>query len=250
MDEKIQIKVSIKGKPRYLSGVRVSPGAAVVITGRFIKTANIHDEFWLESKELPGPSVIIEKLRKLSSGPDIYKFAQKYPEVTPQYNYHMEWDNLAVVSFNSYTEWFQKINRSVRKHIRKAAREGVRTDVVAFSDNLVHGICSVYNESPVRQGKEFWHYGKSFEEVKSENASFLDRSIFIGAYFADELIAFLKIVIDGPVAHIMQIISKASFFDKRATNAILSKAVEVCESKRVNHLSYGSYFYGNKTEGG
>ena len=43
---------------------------------------------------------------------------------------------------------------------------------VAFS----RGISNVYNETPIRQGRKFWHYGKSFDQVKAANATYLDRS--------------------------------------------------------------------------
>ncbi|MFV9645411.1 MAG: hypothetical protein ACNYWU_06270 [Desulfobacterales bacterium] len=245
---KQKITVSIKGRQRSIPCIRICSTAVVVLNGTLIKVGSVHDEFWMESKALPEPAEIIQKLRKSSFRPDVFKFAQKFPRTTPQYKYPMEWDNLAVASFDSYAEWFEKkINRSVKKHVRKAVKKGVRTDVVPFTDELVHGISAVYNSSPVRQGKKFWHYGKSFATVKAENSSYLDRSIFIGAYFEEELIGFIKLVFDGPVAHIMQILAKPKFFEKRPTNAMLSQAVKVCESQKATYLSYGAYVYGNKT---
>lgn len=248
---KQKIKVSIQGRQRSIPSIRICSTAVVVLKGTFIKIGSIHDEFWVESTELPEPAEIIQKLRDSSISPDIFKFSQKFPLTNPLYNYPMEWDNLAVASFDSYKEWFDdKINRSVKKHVRKTIREGVRAEVKPFTDELVHGVRAVYNSSPVRQGKKFWHYGKSFTTVKAEISTYLDRSIFIGAYFEEELIGFIKLVFDGPVAHIMQIVSKPEYFEKRPTNALLSKTVEVCETHKVKYLSYGAYVYGNKTEDG
>lgn len=248
---KQEIKVSIKGRQRSIPSIRICSTAVVELKGTLIKVGSVHDEFWMESKALPEPAEIIQKLRKSSSMPDIFKFAQKFPQITPQYKYPMEWNNLAVASFDSYAEWFEKkINRSVKKYVRNAVKEGVRTEVVPFTDELVHGISAVYNSSPVRQGKKFWHYGKSFATVKAENSSYLERSIFIGSYFEEELIGFIKLVFDGPVAHMMQIVAKPKFFKKRPTNAMLSKAVEVCETQKATYLSYGPYVYGNKTQDG
>jgi hypothetical protein len=126
--------------------------------------------------------------------------------------------------------------------------EGLRTETVSFTDEFVKGIVSIYNESPVRQGKKFWHYGKSFDEVKRDNGTYLDRSIFIGSYFENELVGFLKFVIDGEVANIMQILSKSAYFSKRPTNALIAKAVEVCESLKIKYLIYGEHTYGKKDE--
>ena len=65
--------------------------------------------------------------------------------------------------------------------------------VTEFSDQLVEAICRIYNETPVRQGKTFWqHYQKDFESVRSALATYLERSIFLGAYYEDELIGFMK----------------------------------------------------------
>ena len=73
--------------------------------------------------------------------------------------------------------------------------------------NSPRGITKIYNESPMRQGKPFWHYGKDFETVRRENATFLNRSYFIGAYFENELIGFIKLVYEKNFASMMQIIS-------------------------------------------
>ena len=67
---------------------------------------------------------------------------------------------------------------------------------VPFDDVLVKGIWEIYNETPVRQGREFPHYGKDLETVHREEATFLDRSVFIGAFLQERLIGFVKLVAD------------------------------------------------------
>jgi len=173
--------------------------------------------------------------------------AQKLPQVDPQYLYYHEWTNYAVAHFGSYQEWFEKqVARDARSQIRKSAREGIRAEVVPFTDELVSGICSIYNELPVRQGRKFWHYGKQPDVVKAENGTYLERSVFIGAFYEGELVGFIKIVFDEPVASLMQILSKSSHFAKRPNNALIAKAVEVCELRQARYLTYGLYVYGNK----
>jgi hypothetical protein len=118
--------------------------------------------------------------------------------------------------------------------------------VVQFDDGLVEGIKRIYDETPIRQGRRFWHYQKDLETVKRENSSYLDRCDFLGAYFEGELIGFVKMVYVGQVARIMQILSMNAHFDKRPPNALLAKCVELCCEKGMKYFVYGKYVYGNK----
>ncbi len=244
-----KIEVSVRGKLRSLPTISIGPKVVVEITGSLIRTGRVHDEFWLATKDIPEPTEILARLEQDRSKPDIFTFAQKLPDVSPRYAYHLDWDNVAVAKFESYDEWYQaKINRGARYSIRKAARENVRTEIVSFTDDFVRGISSIYDESATRQGRRFWHFGKTFEEVKRDNMSYLDRSVFIGAYHNDELIGFIKIVFDEKVGLMMQILSKIRHFEKCTTNALLSHAVKTCESRGVKYLTYGYYIYGNKDQ--
>jgi hypothetical protein len=112
-----------------------------------------------------------------------------------------------------------------------------------FDDEFVNGIQRIYNETPIRQGRRFWHFGKDFETVKRENATYLERSEFLGAYFNEELIGFIKIIYVDRIATLIQIISRNEHQDKSPVNAMLAKAVEVCEKKGISFLLYGKYLY-------
>lgn len=240
--------ISVRGKDRVVPAIKICD-VVLVVTGKVFKIARIDDEVWLDSQSFPDPVEIIKKLGSMTNPPDLFNFAQRLPDVIPHYPYHYEWENLAVAATESYRAWFEtEVDRSVRKHVRKSQREGIVTEIAAFDEKLVAGLCSIYNELKIRQGRQFWHYGKSFEEVQRGSGTYLDRSIFIGAYFGTELVGFLKVVIDGEVANIMQILSKAAYFPKRPTNALLSKAVEVCETRKAKYLIYGEYTYGKKDE--
>jgi hypothetical protein len=112
----------------------------------------------------------------------------------------------------------------------------------------VKGIVAMNNESPVRAGKPFWHYGKTFDDVMKDYSSFASRSEYICAYFQDELIAFIKIVYSEDVASIMQNLSTIRHRDKRAAIAVMSRAVERCAERRLSFLTYLQYRYGNKQD--
>ena len=80
--------------------------------------------------------------------------------------------------------------------------------------------------------------------MKSQNATCLARSEFLGAYLGQELIGFIKLIYVGDIAMIIQILSKNEHRDKRPNNALIAKAVAVCEGKGISLLVYGKYVYG------
>jgi hypothetical protein len=120
---------------------------------------------------------------------------------------------------------------------------GLVVKVTEFTDELVEGIKRIYDESSVRQGKPFWHYQKDFKTVKRENSTYLDRSTFIGAFYNDELIGFIRMIRVGTAECTLQVISQQRHFDKKPTNALLAKAVEICDERNASHLVYGRYTY-------
>ena len=137
---------------------------------------------------------------------------------------------------------------SVRRAVRKASKSGVTVTPVAFDDALVEGIVSINNETPIRQGKPFWHFQKSFNAVKDENSTYADRNTFLGAYYEGELIGFIRLTRTDRAANIVQLLTKMKHFDKKPANALVAKAVEVCEQSKIAHLMYCNYTY-NDPEG-
>src|SRR5690606_37779487 len=123
-------------------------------------------------------------------------------------------------------------------------KSGVCVRIVPFDDALVSGIVAIYNESPVRQGRPFWHYGKSFATVKAEASHALDRSYFLGAYWQNELIGFAKLLRIDCTADLVLIVSKPSHQERRPSNALIAKAVEVCAENRIPYLTYARFTYG------
>ncbi len=222
-------------------------GRTVLVEGRVIKIASIFDEQWIEGACLEEPRPFIDELQKRRTGADIFVFTQQLPDLKPRHEYHIEWDNIAVIPVSSYETWFKdSIEYDVRKAVKKAVRMGVQVKAVSFSDEFVNGIQQIYNESPVRQGKYFWHYGKDFKTVKLENSTYLDRSEFIGAYYQNELIGYIRLVYIGCVASTLQVIAMNRHFDKKPVNALIAKAVEICEQKKMRYLVYDRYDFGSK----
>ena len=140
-----------------------------------------------------------------------------------------------------------RLPKVTRKSVRRGYKRGVVAKVNVFDDELVKGIVGIHNETLMKQGEPFAHYGKELSVVKEEYGTYADRSEFLGVYYQNELIGLIKFVYMGKIASIMQIISKEAHYDKRPTNILIAKAVEVCAEKGVLFLIYGKYIYGNKT---
>jgi len=222
-------------------------GRTVVVLGRWLKTAGVHDEAWLEGDALRDPEAVVARLQQGPVRADVLTFAQKPPDVTPKFNYRIEWDNVAAIPLTTYADWWEKrLPQESRKHVRKAAKLGVEVRIAPLDDTLVRGITEIYNEVPVRQGRPFSKYGMDFDAVKAEAGLIAARSDFICAYHQGTLIGFIKLVSMGRVAGILSIVSRVSHADKKPTNALIAKAVEVSCARGMTLLLYGKYVYGNK----
>jgi hypothetical protein len=209
-----------------------------IIRGRILRIAALKDEADLD---IPDPVSIINQLRAQTAWEiDIFTFGQRVPNNIPAYSFHMEWHNIAVLDYRDHQYWFERIlDDKTRNMIRKAGKKGVHIKTVEFNDDFVRDIVEIYNETPVRQGRQFRHFGKTFEETKKANATHLERSEFIGAFYGTELIGFIKLVYGDRTARAEQIISKIAHRDKAPTNALLDEAVKLCEKRGVPYLIYG-----------
>jgi hypothetical protein len=191
----------------------------------------------------------LEDLRRHRSRIDLFTFMQIMPDTTPKFRYHMEMDNLAILPVSTFENWWNNQIRSFpRNRARQAEKRGVTLHEVPFDDQLVEGIWEVYNETKVRQGKPNVHYGKDIQTVRKESATFLDRSVFIGAYFDMKLIGFVKMVIDETrtQASLMNIVAMVHHRDKAPTNALIAEAVRSCAARKIPYLMYQRFVYGNK----
>jgi hypothetical protein len=238
-------EIRICGKTLYVPSTDIC-GRRVIVTGKWIRTAEIKDEAVMEGVTIEDPDSFITKLKESDLTADLFTFAQRPPEITPKYDYHWEWDNLAAIPTACFEDWWENLPQVSRKNVRRAARRGVVVKIIPFDDDLVKGVHRIYNSIRVRDGRLFWYYGQDVDSVRQGLATYLDRSDFIGAYLGEELIGFLKMVYVDDTATIFHIISMDEHYDKRPQNALIAKAAEVCEQKAISHLIYGKFIYGNK----
>ena len=240
-------EVKNKGKTFRVPHADVE-GRDVVVTGKWLRVAAVNDEIWLEGEPVDDPETFIRKLRESPLKADVFTFMQKLPSTAPRYGYHYEWDNVAAIAVTTYKEWEAGLSQDTRRNVRRGPKKGVVARVAEFDDELVRGIIGIHDEAPMRQGLPFAHYGKGFDTVKADYGTFPEQSEFLGAYLGDELIGVIKLVHMGNAAGIMQIVTKTLHYDKRPTNLLIAKAVEVCAEKKIPYLTYCKYVYGNKTD--
>ena len=222
-------------------------GTKIQIYGSFVKTARLDGEKFLFTDD---PDPIVQALRRAKQRIDLFTFIQKVSETKPKYAYPMEWDNLAVLPISTFDHWWNdQLGFKGRNKAKQAEKKGIAIREVPFSDELVRGIWEVYNETPIRQGRKFPHCGKDLETVYKEEATYLDRSAFLGAYLGDRLVGFIKLLwdYDGSQAGLLNIVSLIEQRDKAPTNALMAYAVRVCAERKTPYLVYSNFSYGKRT---
>ena len=230
------------GRPTQISCIEIH-GQTYTISDPPLRTVRLEEE-WYEDVRDPGS--VIAALAGARIGSDIFTFWQRIHDTVPQFNYCTEWEELAVLRVESFEHWWaHQIKSNTRNMVRKSRKLGVEVRCATFDDDFVNGITSIFNETPVRQGRRFWHYGKSADTVKRQFSRFLFREELIAAYYRDEMIGFMMLADAGGFALTGQFLSKIAHRDKAPNNALMAKAVEVCQDRRWSHLVYVNWGSGS-----
>lgn len=243
------VEISVRGKWTSVPALQIGDNA-IIARGRFVRTACLHNENWLPT-ELSDPQSIIRALKEPACPirADIFTFAQLPPHAIPKYQYFFELESIAALQTSNFDEWWNALPHEGRKNVRRAQKRGVVVKIRELDEDLVRELMELNNESPYRQKIRFPHYGKSIDQVRKDQSTYLEQSDFVCAYFGTELIGCMKLVYRGESASILQFISKTSHYDKRPANAVLAKAIELCQLKNIAYLTYGMMDYGNKKHG-
>jgi hypothetical protein len=217
---------------------------AMVVAGSLLRTARIRDEWFVD---VEAPDVIVDALKQGQYGRvHLFSFWQRLPSLEPRFGYYRETEWIAALPLSSYEEWWQRqIDGKTRNLVRKAEKKGISVRVVPFDDDLVHGITRVFNETPVRQGRPFVHFGKTDEQVRGEMADRPEVSRFIGAYLNEELIGFVKLLTLREYVMMVEIISAVEHRDKAPNNALIAAAVKECCQLGSRYLTYSTWAGGS-----
>src|SRR5206468_2430885 len=216
-----QTEIRVQGKDSNVPSIRICD-RTVILVGKWLKVASVHDEFFVEGEIVPKPTQFISEVKRWSVKPDLFTFAQKVTDLRPRFGFYLEWEDFAVIPITTYDDWLKnQIRKGTRVNLHRAVRDGVIARAVPYDDDFVQGIKDLYDETPIRQGKPFWHNGKRFEESEKVHGTYRERAEYIGAYFEGELIGFLKMVYVGNIAKTMNVIGAEKYFHKRITNALI-----------------------------
>jgi hypothetical protein len=228
----------IQGVPTTFAAVDVN-GQKFIISGKLLKTASLGEEAALWLEDVDDPERVIEVLKSCPAKIDMLRFWQRIPESEPKFPFYKEWRYIAALPISTYKHWCEKqVNRNVRRNVKKAGAQGMVVSEVPFTDDLVRGLMGIFNQSPVRRGKPFWHYGKDFETVKKEMGQDMNESIFIGAHYEGELIGIVKLYFADRYAMVTLILDKTTHRDKVPMNGMIAKAVEICAARGVPFITY------------
>jgi hypothetical protein len=235
-----------RGRPVKVAGLQIDD-KRLIVQGRFLTVARLKDEWY---DELGDPESIIAALKKYQTGPDIFTFWQRLPDTRPIYSYYHETEVLSAIPLKNFQHWWGKqIASDTRKKAKRAEKRGIEIKVVLLDDEFVRGVMEIFNETPVRRGRPFWHYGKDFETLKHGLSRDLDRSKFIGAYYGGKLIGFVKLVYaEGRFANPGLIVSKLEARKKYVNNALIAKSVELCCQAGIPFLTYTNWRRGSHAE--
>lgn len=236
-------EISVRGEFRRVPAIELGT-VTIAMTGRFLRTGFIKGEGWLDPSQVEAPERIIDKLRQRKAPLDLFRFRQQLPDVQQKFDFHCEWEDIAAIPLTSFEDWWEnRASQVTRKNVRRSVKRGIDVRLVDFDDRLIESITRVNNDTPFRTGRKFWHYGKDFSKVKKDYSSYLDRSEFLGAFFSGDLVGFLRLIYQGDVVSIMQLLSMNAHYDKRPSNALVAKAVERSLEKGAKFLVYGQYFF-------
>jgi hypothetical protein len=226
----------VDGKPRRIECIDIL-GQRYALRRGIVNILELEDE-WYE--DVTSPSQVLTALKSHSRiGGDIFSFWQRPPDSTPAHPYNFDLVDTAVLPIESYAQWWdKKIKPRVRNLVRKSQKDGLVVRETRFDDAFVKGMTAIFNESPVRQGRKFWHYGKDFETVKQQFSRFIHREIMIGAYHHEELVGLIMMGNAGKFGLTGQIISSLKHRDKFPNNALIAKAVEICAQRGIPNLCY------------
>ena len=217
---------------------------AMDISGGVLRTARPKNEWFVDVDE---PEAVINLLRSGRYGRvDLFTFWQRVPAITPHFSYHREPEVVAALPLTSYDAWWKnQIDGKTRNLVRKAEKKGVVVRSAELDDSLVQGITRIFNETPIRQGRRFLHYGKKGDRVHEEMADRPEISVFLGAYVGDELIGFVKLLLLADYAMMVEIISEIRHRDKAPNNALIAAAVMECTTRRIPFLTYSTWAGGS-----
>src|SRR6187551_882421 len=103
------VELSVKGRMVNVPSAVVE-GRTVVVTGRVLKMARVHDEEWMEASPLDAVDPILNSLGQAGLRADIFTFSQSLlGSAGENLPYHSELYDLAVVPITTFPAWWDSL---------------------------------------------------------------------------------------------------------------------------------------------
>ena len=215
----------------------------VVVEGTLVKIARLKDEY---ETEISDPGTLIRELARCGCKPDVFTFWDRVPANTEPLTYPHDKEIQALLPVHTYEQWWNELDRGVRKIVRRSSKKGVTIRTPELDDDLLIGLKRIFDETPLKRNKHFWYYDRSIEDLREALGQ--DRSKdseFLVAYYGEEVIGFMKLIYRDKFADPVVFISKMEHFDKYPNNLLLAKAVERCAEKNLPFLHYSDWRLGS-----
>jgi len=224
-----------KGRDIVCDAINVD-GNVFLISCGFIRTAQLK---YVYHSDVKNPEKVIAALKTASKRVDFLRFCQRVPDTHPKFDYYRETREIAAIPISTFDYWWtQQINAKTRNMVRKPEKNGVRIEETDLTESFINGVVEIFNESPLKRGKPFWHYGKDYKTVEKGLNKNRHEAIYIASYFKDELIGYIKLIVADRNAMITQILDKMSQRDKSPMNGLIAKAVEICADRGIPFITY------------
>lgn len=157
-------------------------------------------------------------------------------------------DNRSCLRVEDPDYWGKKVvAKDVRESLRRIRREGVEVREMPFNASSCEDISTLFNESPIRQGKRYWHYGKSAAQIQEELSPLASRSLYVGAYHRGRLVGFTQVVRLESIGVLRTVHVLGSLVSRkvRPVTAMIDWMVRYGWENGFQRIVYGKHDYGN-----
>lgn len=191
-------------------------------------------------KDIVPTKEFCDKLRERNV--DVFTFVERsWTASTPKPSpfWVREEDNVGLLRVTSYQKWLKDIVKKTRHNmVRRAEKFGVSTEIVAeVHDKFIQDVWKIYNETPIRQNRAFPHYGISAEALKTMLQT--KNCTIIAAFMQGELVGVAQMTHGNNVVILSQLLSLQEHWKTAINNALIAKAVQICEERGIRWLLYG-----------
>jgi hypothetical protein len=150
--------------------------------------------------------------------------------------------NIALLSFDSFDDWFTNLPRSRRKQIRRSSEEGVEVRTVdELSVSGAKDVLDLFRETPFREGRYFTGYHSWSLPLVTEEFRTNDRAISSVAVYGGKIVGVSKYKFKGQVAVSTNQLSSLAVRRKvhGVANLLLAHQIKMLANRGVKHIKYG-----------